>query len=239
MEKLSERIGLYDLWVVFFPGIVGMFEQLFFIGTFWSVYCGHSLLATLNWIAPNSMSTWIVIIILSFFLGIVLQEIGRWLRNVTKYKSAMDGLLNPCAGVFTEKERACFRSVLQKYGWNGENAEGSKEIFHRINVEAQECGVAARYAKLNVLQSMSLSLSSAMLLGAIGALAMLVFGLINGRVHIALFMTAILVVNIVLMIVFFSRFKRFDRYWVRNIVYAMSTKNAEVEKKDNGKAEGH
>lgn len=239
MEKLGERIGLYDLWVVFFPGIVSVFELLFYIGAFCSVYYGCSLSAILNWIVPDNMSIWIVIIIISIFLGIALQEIGRWLRNLAKYKRASDGLLDPCAGIFTKKERDCFRSALQRYGWDGKNAGDSNEIFHRINAEAQECGVATRYAKLNVLQNMSLSLSSAMLLGAIGALALIVFSLINGRIHVALFITAILAVCVVLMIVFFYRFKRFGRYWVRNIVYAMSTRNTEVENRTNGKAEEH
>ena len=237
MDKLSERIGLYDLWVVFFPGIISMFELLLFAGTFWSVYRNRSLFMVLEKIAPDNIQIWIVIIIISIFLGIIIQELGRVLRRVTKYKSAADNLFDSNNGVLTETERACFRRLFKKYGWSGEYTGSSKEIFHRINIDAQEIGVATRYAKLNVLQNMSLSLSASMLCGAVASVSLFVFGIINGRIHIALIMIAILIVCIILMMMFYSRYKRFDRYWVRNIIYAMSAENAGAEKKENEK--GH
>ena len=120
MDKLSERIGLYDLWVVFFPGIISMFELLLFAGTFWSVYRNRSLFVVLEKIAPDNIQIWIVIIIISIFLGIIIQELGRVLRSVTKYKSAADNLFDSKNEVLTEKERANFRHLLKKYGWNGE-----------------------------------------------------------------------------------------------------------------------
>ena len=224
MEKLSERIGLYDLWVVFFPGLVSTLELLFFCGILWSLYCKRPLLAVLKKIPSISISVWIVIIVFSFFFGIVLQETGHWLRKIAKYKSSKEVLLDPSAGVLSNKEQEYFKNLFIEYGWGKGSPEGSKELFHQINAKAQECGIATKYVKLNVLQNMSLSLSSAMLFGAIVSFALVICAIIHGRVHIAILMTVLTVIFIILMILFFGRFKRFDRYWVRNIIYAVSTK---------------
>lgn len=232
MEKIGERIGLYDLWVVFFPGLVGMLELSFFYGVFWSLYSEISLLTVLVKILPNNMSIWIVIIVISFFLGIVFQEVGRGVRKMTNYRSAMDGLLDPAVKVLTEKERANFRSILKKHGWDGESIEGSREIFHRINAEVQEYGIASKYVKLNILQNMSLTLSAVMLFGVVAAIILLIMSIINRRVHIVIMMIASICVGVVLMVLFFYRFKRYERYWVRNIMYAILTKNVGEERKN-------
>lgn len=224
MEKLTERIGLYDLWAVFFPGIIGTLELLFFSGSFYCVYKKYSFFTMLNWIVFDRVTTWMIIILVSVFFGIVLQEIGRGVRIVTKFQNAEDVFLDPKAGVFTEDEYSFLQNPLAKYGWGEKGEISSKSVFHRLNAEAQECGVALKYAKLSVLQNMLLSLLSAMLVGAVLSIAILIFSIINGRVHITILMIALGIFCGLLVGIFYRRAIRFNRYWVRNLVYAMSNR---------------
>lgn len=224
MEKLAERIGLFDLWAMFFPGTIGMLEILFFICTFWSIYSKQSIFVVLQKITFDSITVWIILILISFFSGIILQEIGRWLRIKTKTSNATDIFLDPDSGIFIEKEIAILRSFLIQYGWDGKDQNCGKEIFHQINAKAQECGISEKYAKLSAIQNMSVSLSAAMLLGSIASSLLIIISLLCRRWHIALFLAVIDLLCIFLIVLFFRRAKRFNRYWVRNLVFSMSEK---------------
>lgn len=229
MEKLSDRVGLFDLWAVFFPGSIGILELLLCLGIIWSFCRDCSIITAFEKILSVNISGWIVLIFISFLLGIVFQEIGRWLCKVFKSPTASIGFLDPKNGVFTEKEIDSLRAFFIKYGWDGKSEAESKTIFRRINVEALERGVAERYVKLSVIQNMSLSLSVAMLLGAIMALILLVFGIANRSGYVSFVMATFFVICSFLSILFFRRSKRFNRYWVRNLVYAMSEKKRWTE----------
>ncbi len=234
MEKLSERIGLYDLWAMFFPGTVGALEMLFFSGTFWSIYRKRAVFSVFKQLGLDKVSTWVIMLIVSIFLGLVLQEIGRWLRKVKKTKTAEEMLLNQDeSGTFSKEEISSLNGFLELYGWNGENKNTGNIIFHRINAAAQECGVAEKYVKLSILQNMSSSLSAAMLLGVIGSVSLALISLTCRRISIAIALLFIAVGCGILVVLFFNRAKRFNRYWVRNLIFAMSRKNINAEKVEN------
>lgn len=233
MEKLTERIGLFDLWAVFFPGAIGVSELLFFVGTTWVVCYKQPFFTMFSVIELSNIAIWVVYILFSLFMGIILQEIGRWLRKKKKSSNITSAFLDPAAGVFTENERASLHSFLSKYGWDGKSTECSNIVFHRINAAAQECGIAEKYVKLSVLQNMSSSLSAAMLIGAIASFVLLIISLVCKRGHIALLLLGSGIVFVFLVVVFLQRSIRFNRYWIRNLIFSMYEKNTKMGKAEN------
>ena len=226
MEKLTERIGVFDLWAIFFPGAVGILELLFFGGTFWCLYSKQPIYEVFRKITAVDITIWIIVIgiIISLFLGIILQEIGRWIRGRAKTSNATDVFLDPKSGIFRDNEIAFLHNSLIHYGWDGKSQNDSKIIFHRINVKAQECGISEKYVKLSVLQNMAVSLSAAMLMGTILSTMLLVFSVLCGRGHISFFLATVDLLCVFFIVLFFRRAKRFNRYWVRNLIYSMAEK---------------
>ena len=231
MEKLAERIGLFEFWAVFFPGSLAVLEGIFYIGTFMCIYLKSSFLSTIKSFYPNGMFGWIAVVILSMLLGHVLPEIGRLLRLITKSQNATSNFLDTKAHVFNDTEISGFKEYLISYGWNEKDTSASRYIFNRINAAAQDCEVASKYVKLSVLQNMSLSISSAMVVGALLSVACFIYSIANGRCRIAVLLAVVTAVCTVLASVFWGRYKRFNRYWVRNIVYAMSERYDRGSKK--------
>ncbi len=233
MEKLGERIGLFDLWALFYPGVIGTLEVIIFTYCSFFVSRKCSILNLHKDGILYNMTIWIIWIIVSIFMGLLLQEIGRWMRKMTKHPNTVGSCLNPKFGFFSEKEYIMLESFLNKYEFDRSSIEEGRIVFHRINAEAQECGVAARYVKLCVLQSMSLSLSASMLLGAI-EFSLLLVVCIAYRFGYAVFpVLMIILFHVLLTVIFYKRSNRFYRYWVRNIVYAMYVKNSENGKDEN------
>ena len=231
MDKIIDRFGLFDLWVELFPGAIAALGSILFIEILYKILYGHEFK---NSVIQGSALNWIASIITSLFLGIILQEIGRWIRKVANYRNATYGILDPNAGIFSQHEIFSFRLYFTQHGWDGKNIKDGNSIFHRINAEAQECAVAGRYVKLNVIQNMSFSLSAAMLLEGIETFIIVVTSLIMKNVSYALIATIVAILCFVLLFVFYWRGKRYNRFWVRSIVYAMAVKIAENE--ENGES---
>lgn len=230
MDKLVDRLGLYDLWAVLFPGTMISIGTTLFIEVLYSImYKKQFTEKSLS----GSILTWIIFVVLSIFLGIVLQEIGRGIRVVFGFRNASFGILNPTAGIFTKNEIASFKAFFIENGWDGRNVKVGNKVFHIINAEAQECGVANRYVKLNVMQNMSFNIAAAMLIGCMEALVIVVVSIIKQGIFPALIAGIFAIICLMLLLVFIGRGKRFNRYWVRNIIYAMAVRNRMAEKIDN------
>ena len=228
MDKLAERVGLYDIWVVFFPGIVGTLENLLCIGALCIIHSGGVFLKILAFI-PNTFSEWIVVMVSSVFLGLIYQEIGRLLRIILRIKKAEKNPFNLKTGLFEENEIVSLKRVLFKIDWNEQNA------FHRINAEAQEKGIASKYVKLSVIQNMSLSLAAVMLVGTAESIAVMVLSIVNEAKDMLTASIVVTVLCILLIVMFIKRSERFNRYWVKNLVYAVAISRAETKKKKKKK----
>lgn len=222
MDKMTERVGLYDLWAVFFPGAVGLLGMLFIYHIF-EINGDYSQLF-INWKTPNDISGWAIFILLSYFWGIILQEIGRKLRKLFKSGNAAEGLLKEDMGVFTEYEIGVFSQLFINHGYKGKShsIKDSKRLFHSINTRAQELEIAERYAKLNVLQNMSLSLAAVMLIETIGFVVLALYYLVISHKLSSCLITLVLCAFFSFLFkVFLKRSERFNKYWVRNIVYGV------------------
>lgn len=231
MDKLAERIGLYDVWVVFFPGTVAALELLAFIWSLWAMIYGHTVGEAIDKAMQCTISGWILFILVSIFLGIILQEIGRQLRINSKYQDASEGLLDSKFGIFSDEEIESFKPYYAKCGWDEKNKKSSRELFDKINSSAQNCEIAAKYVKLSVLQNMSISLAASMWVIIMESIVIFICGIMNNAIAYMVLAGAVFFVGNNLKYVFFNRAERFNRYWVRNLVYAMYISNTMVQKK--------
>lgn len=222
MDKLAEHVGLYDIWAIFFPGMIGTLENLLCIGSLCIIHSGDAFIKILAFI-PSTISEWIVVMVSSIFFGLIYQEIGRLLKKVFKIKNAAKDLFNPKSGVFEANEIAPLKRVLLKKDCNEQNA------FHRINAEAQEKGIASKYVKLSVIQNMSLSLAAVMLFGATESVAVMVFSFQNEAMDMVAASISGTFLCILLMIMFIKRSERFNRYWVKNLIYAVAVSHTETK----------
>ena len=59
MDKLAEHVGLYDIWAIFFPGMIGTLENLLCIGSLCIIHSGDAFIKILAFI-PSTISEWIV-----------------------------------------------------------------------------------------------------------------------------------------------------------------------------------
>ena len=217
MDKFAERIGLYDLWVTFFPGIISSIELLIIRGVY-----KNQLILSFSYI-PSETHVWLVIVLCSLFIGVILQEIGRFIRKVFKLRNAATGLLDKSIGIFSQYEINSIKDYCNK---NRLNTTDSKSVFHIINTQAINNNIADKYVKLSVLQNMSLSLAVTRIFGAIGWTYLFIYSLTQKSYDKAAFFFCITIICILLTILFLKRSERFNRYWVRNIVFAVSLINS-------------
>lgn len=224
MDKLAEKIGLYDFWIIFFPGALGYLQASFSILLFYQLqlkcYKFVDVVFHFQNVLPQALAEWVVFILISFFLGIILQEIGYIMHKLFEYHDATEGLFCAEQGIFSQKEVNDFKGLYAICGWQ-EGSNGtvtSKEVFHKINIILQEQGKAAKYAKLNIVQNISLSLAALLLLQSLVFIIMIFLLGLKGN----LTLLGLSISCGILCRVFYNRTSRFNRYWVRNIVYAGS-----------------
>jgi len=227
METISERIGLYDFWAVLLPGcvfnIIVIGELKLMVQA--NLSAPDPLKGHISSVFPSSVSDWIVFAVVSYLIGIILHEVGRWIKKIFKAKNGADGLTNASMKVFSEKELTALYPLYIRFGYCKEDftVTDSRELFHRINMEAQKSDIAKSFVKLSVNQNMSYSLSAAFAIHCLFILALLVRLIINRSYQYICFTTVILMVFVFLSGLFFRRGERFNRYWVRNIVCAVSS----------------
>ena len=229
MDKLSERIGLYDLWVTFFPGSIGVLGALLFLGMNACIYSDKLSIDLLVEYLPKEISDWFLFVIVSILCGIIIQEIGHFIHKKAKLKDASAAMFDQKQGVFSESEIKFLN--LQKYDTN------SKIVFHQINTRAQAYGIAPRYIKLNVIQNMSLSLAADMIIWNLIGIVLTVVSIGHACANkIILLIVLYTICSFLLCIMFLKRSERYNRYWVRNIVYAVVLYERGINVEDKKKA---
>lgn len=225
MDKIAEKVGLYDFWAVFFPGAIGLIAIAIDYHLM-TINGPHEIL--FNWELPKNILAWIIFLITSIFVGIIFQEIGRGIRKAFRLTNAAEGLLDQKKKIFSKNEIKFFEKTYSDLGYKNEKTpEESKRIFHVINIKAQRQGLAAGFVKLSIQQNMALSLMALMVLEVLFSFIAVIYLFCLGRCGTAPLALIVCVVSVLLCIVFMKRSERFYRYWVRNVVYSVCYRTLE------------
>lgn len=241
MENLFQKMGLYDIWTVLFPGtifLVGGGRALYdfmasldqILSTTPHAVGKIGLIFQLHIAIPTDIYELLALLVLSYFWGGILHELSSIMKHKWLYKNGEPSarLLDEKAGILNKQE-ICRLMPLLKTLNNGRDfsesepdklKDESKYIFHRMNKHIQEKKKSGDYVKLNIIYNMCMTLCVDFILFSLGIIAFSLEFLIQQKCKVFFYSLMILTMMIVLGMILLSRGKRYYRYWVRNIVFA-------------------
>ena len=239
LEKFIEKMGLYDIWIVFFPGVI----FLILLKTLYNFMLSLPLLISKDTIVteqvfifckakvyiPDTIYEFLVLSLCSYLAGLVLHEISGLIKNRVIYRNGKptDYLLYSEGNFFSEQE---IQKLMPMYTYlygapitltqKGMLKKESNFIFHRINIELQKKKIASQYVKLKIAYNTCGTLEVAiMLVLFIAALFEVEFIALKNLVYLR--PVIFLDIFMVICIYFLShRSKKLYVYWVRNMVFA-------------------
>lgn len=246
MEKLIEKLGLYDIWTTIFPGGVFLIltRTLYgFMSTLQDMLPGIDgvvakllLVYKMSIYVPVTLNELLVFFMLSYVAGSVLHELSSIFKHRILYSAGRptEFLLESDKGLFSDEEVKRLKAVYRELTETAiidNNKERlplkSQELFHAMNAALQSRKISGQYVKLNVIHNTCLTLSVTLMLNLGLVLLFDLEFLIYGRCD-WIFPTIILVVTLAISIaVLMKRGKKYHRYWVRNIVFAFCQMNRE------------
>ena len=254
MEKVVEKMGLYDVWTILFPGIV-------LIVSIKSIYNfmlslpklvneaersveRYLICCKMNIYIPKDVYELLIILILAYFGGLVLHEMSSLIKQKILYKKGepISLLLDPVRGVFDEQQIQKFMPMFVFLN-NGKAftksdkeklKKESRNIFHKMNSELQSKDIANKYVKLNVIYNTCATLSvSVMVLFLMIVAFEIEFFFLKEYMQI-LYSFSLIILTIDIFFMLMNRSKRYYRYWTKNIVLAYEQiylHDVQVEKK--------
>lgn len=238
MEKIVEKMGLYDIWTNMFPGIVFIgglstlhnyikilpnliintsyyMEKLFFISNV-PIYF------------PQNIYELFMLLIASFFVGLILHEISSNFKKIIFYKGKpSELLLNSEGKVFNQQQIDEFIPIFTKLNNNhpfseekAKNRQESKKIFNYINSELQANDLAKKFVKLNVIYNSCCTLAVTMILLLVYIISYCIEFLLKKEFQKIIALLNIVVVLIFLTYILINKSKRYYIYWTRSIIFA-------------------
>jgi len=239
LDKLIEKMGLYDIWTILFPGAVFLVA----IKTIYNfmLLLPEQILKTTrviekififceaNIYAPGTVYELMIFLLYSYFVGLMLHEISSLFKNRVMYKQGkpIDFLLDSKGGVFEDEEiQILMPMYIQLNGGaftlndNEKQKKESRSLFHKINADLQRKKVASQYVKLNVIYNTcaTLGITLIFILGLV--LAFEIEFIILKKFDLILSIISLDVILIVGIYILLSRSKRYYKYWTKNIVLA-------------------
>ena len=254
MDKLIEKLGLYDIWTTIFPGgiflilartLYGFMSTLQdMIPSVDGVVAKLLLVCRVGIYVPDTLNELLVFFMLSYVAGSVLHELSSIFKHWVLYSAGRptEFLLESDRGLFSDEEVKLLKDVYRKLmetPFNDSDKENlpfkSQRLFRAMNAELQSRRISGQYVKLNVIHNTCLTLSVALMLN-LGVVLMFDLGfLISGR-HDWIFPTISLVAALgISIVVLIKRSMKYHRYWVRNIVSAFF----QIDKEESLKTQKH
>lgn len=240
MDKLAEKLGLFDLWVVFFPGAI--FTTLIkstytFMTSLQNLpHASSSLFSkcvsfvNMNIYSPSSLYDFILWIIISYFLGLVIHEFASFFKKKCYYTSGSpcDNLLDTSKSVFNLEEIQFYLPMMISlnanhefsYSDNEKLKRESRNVFNQMNIKLQDGNIAERYVKLNIIHNLSNNLSISLLLIFLFALLFEIDFLFSCKIEFVFYSMAYVLTLLAVGVLFMHKSKKYYVYWVRNIVRA-------------------
>ena len=235
MEKMVERLGLYDIWTTLFPGMI-------FAGGI-KTLCDYMLkilqrkpymidnsieFQQLKIFYPTDIYGLFSFIVVSYLCGHILHELSSMAKQHIIYRKGKptELLLEKKSKVLNSQQIQMYNQVFLKLNGNQKYSEDdfekrrkeSQNIFNIMNTELQSKGISSRYVKLNLIYNMCFTVCMAILLMLMHIFVFVIYQFIK---HRNLYISELLGIVIALMAVFLVLYLRGNRYyiyWVRNIV---------------------
>ena len=240
MEKIIEKMGLYDIWTVFFPGVVflDLVKTLYdFMLTFPGSLSKETTIIEKVFIfckakvyIPDTAYELLIMCLCSYLAGLILHEISGLMKNKLVYRKGKptDFLLDSEQGVFS-KEQIEKLIPMYTYLYGGPLTLNEKEnlkkqshfIFQKINIELQRKKIASQYVKLNIAHNTCATLQVVMILIFCMAILFEIEFVAVFKRYDTLCSVISLDLLLLTCIYFLSnRSIKLYKYWVRNIVLA-------------------
>lgn len=240
MEKIVEKMGLYDIWTILFPGMVliiftksvysFMLSLPYLIqGTERSVE-RYLICFKMKIYVPKDIYELLITMIFAYFCGLVLHEISSLIKKKIIYKRGepISLLFDPKEGVFDEKQIQKYMQMFidlnngKKFAISDkENLKReSRNIFHKMNNELQGNGIANKYVKLNIIYNVCATLSVDIIIVFVLILAFEVEFFALKEYMLIKYSINLFILAIITFFILVSRSKRYYRYWTKNIVLA-------------------
>ena len=182
MDKLIEKMGLYDVWVILFPGAVFL-VAIKTIYNFMLLLPEQTLKTTsmieqilifceANIYAPGTVYELLIFLLCSYFIGLMLHELSSFFKNRVMYTQGkpIDFLLDPKGDIFDEEQiQILMPMYIQLNGGaitlndHEKQKKESRFLFHKINTDLQRKKVANEYVKLNVIYNTCATLGMAIM----------------------------------------------------------------------------
>ena len=239
MDKLIEKMGLYDIWTVLFPGAI--FQLLFKTIFDYMLSLPEQVKNTTSVIErtflfcrsyiyePGTVYELLIFLLSSYFVGLLLHEFSSIFKNRVMYKHGkpIELLLDYQGGVFEQEQIQVLMPMYIKLKGSDftlndkeKQREESRSLFHKINMDMQRRKRANEYVKLNVIYNTCATLGVAIMLILCLALAFEIEFMILKRQDLILSFISLDVVLILGIYILLNRSKRYYRYWTKNIVLA-------------------
>ena len=239
MEKLIDKLGLYDIWTTLFPG--GVF--LIFTRTMYvfmntlpdllldtdGVLAKLFLICKAEICVPNTLNELLIFFMIAYVSGSVLHELGSIFKSSVLYRAGKptEFLFSNDKGLFSSEEIQRLQIIYNRLMGTSakiENRESSKqisrELFHIMNTVLQREKISSRYVKLNVIYNTCITLSIAFMTTLCMVILFDIEYVVQGK-YDRIFPTISLAVGLLFgVIMLVLRGKKYYRYWVRNIVFA-------------------
>lgn len=174
MEKFFDKMGLYDIWTVLFPGVIfligvrSLYNFMLSLSGLLSTTPGmigkFGLILQMNIATPSDIYELLVLLAFSYLCGMILHELSSILKHKLIYPKADPRalLLDENAGILSSQELRNLMPLLKSLN-NGKDfsqsepeklRDESKYLFHRMNKKLQEKKKSGDYVKLNIIYNM-------------------------------------------------------------------------------------
>lgn len=240
MEKIFDKLGLYDIWTVLFPGVIfligvrSLYDFMISLSGLLSTTPGMAgklgLILRMDITTPSDIYELLVLLALSYLCGLILHELSSILKHKVVYQKGDPRalLLDGTAGILNSQELRRLMPLLKSLN-NGRDfsqsepeklRDESKFLFHRMNKSLQDKKKSGDYVKLNIIYNMCGTLCIVLALLSLITLAFGVDFFFHKEYFAVFYSLMILGMMVVLFLILLFRSKRYYRYWVRNIVFA-------------------
>lgn len=234
MEKILERLGLYDIWIMIFPGMIfvsgikTIHDFMLNVMNYGAGAGTSKCILNFNIFYPKNIYEVMAFIVISYLCGHILHELSSWAKCVV-YKDGKptELLLENNNKIIGQWQQQMYMSMFLKLNKNHqfsddyeERRNESKRIFNLMNAELQLRNEASRYVKLNLIYNMCFTICIDILILLIYIILFIGWAYFKKKCVIVKDVVGIIIVLVSVFGVLYHRSRRYYVYWVRNIISA-------------------